>query len=322
MARAIEHPGIFDLQGIELPSRLVEIAGVDTFVYDYGWGKPILFIHGYGDTADGWRKIIPELTKTNRVIAIDLPPFGRSEDPSRLRPVPRLKDFYTDFFTELYKSLKIKKATVVGHSLGGAMALELALEQPDLVDRLVVVAPAGLGAHPPLWWHFIAMLSRPMSALPLTPVDFTPGLVKRGIQGFVERFVVYDRKVNADTIGHLIDMHGTRKNLGKLLSTGKSMIGQYDGTLIERCADMKTPTLGIWGRNDALVPVRHADLFAEATRVVKTKIIDDCGHYPQIEAPDVLTRALKQFIRPRPVKKRSRLQSEPKRSKSRRKSAA
>lgn len=304
MARAVKHPGIFDLEGNELPSRLVEIAGVDTFVYDYGWGDPLLFIHGYGDTADGWRKIVPKLATTNRVIAIDLPPFGRSEDPIRSRPTPQLIEFYREFFPELYKSLGLRRATVIGHSLGGTIALELALERPRLVDRLVVVAPAGLGDHAPYWWHLLAMLSRPMSALPFTPVDFTPQLVKRGIQGFVERFVVYDRKVSGNSIGHLVDMHGSRKNLGKLLSTGRSMISQYDGTLAERCSKLQSPTLGIWGRNDALVPVQHAELLANATKVARSMVIEDCGHYPQIESSSEFIRLLKQFIRPRTARKR------------------
>ena len=301
----VEHPGIVDHRGNELPGRLVEIAGVDTFIYDYGSGRPILFIHGYGDTADGWRMTIPEVITSNRIIAFDLPPFGRSEDPRRTNPTPRLVDFYKEFFVELYERLGLKKATVVGHSLGGTVALELALERPELVDRLVVVAPAGLGKHPPLWWHLIAYMSKPVSALPISPVDFAPRLVRQSVKSFAERLVVHDRSENGDKIRHLIDMHGSRKNLGKLLSAGSSMIGEYDGSLRERCAELKPPTLGIWGRNDALVPVRHSKLLADASPVVKNEVIDSCGHYPQVEHPETFTRTLKQFMRKSRTKKRT-----------------
>ncbi len=301
----VEHPGIVDDRGNELPGRLVEIAGVDTFVYDYGSGSPILFIHGYGDTADGWRMTIPEVITSHRIIAFDLPPFGRSEDPKRTNPTPLLVDFYKEFFLELYEKLGLKKATVVGHSLGGTVALELALDRPELVDRLVVVAPAGLGKHPPLWWYFLAYLSKPMSALPITPVDFAPRLVRQSVKSFAERLVVHNRSENGDKIRHLVNMHGTRKNLGKLLSAGSSMIGEYDGSLRERCAELKPPTLGIWGRNDALVPVRHSNLFAEASPVVRNKVIDNCGHYPQVEHPETFARTLKQFMRKSRTKKRT-----------------
>src|SRR3954453_14615466 len=71
MARRIRHPGLHDARGNELPHRLVEIAGVSAYVADAGDGPPILLIHGYGDTADGWRRVVPGLLKDHRVVALD-----------------------------------------------------------------------------------------------------------------------------------------------------------------------------------------------------------------------------------------------------------
>ena len=78
MPKRIRHPGLHDAKGNELPHRLVDIAGVKTYVADGGDGPPILLIHGYGDTADGWRRVVPGLLKDHRVVALDMPPFGRS----------------------------------------------------------------------------------------------------------------------------------------------------------------------------------------------------------------------------------------------------
>src|ERR671929_1061218 len=118
VSRRPRHPGLHDAQGRELAHRLVDVGGVSTFVVDAGEGPPVLLIHGYGDTADGWRRVIPGLLEGHRVVAVDVPPFGRSGDPG----VARLLDFYKPFFPELLERLDVRCATVIGHSLGGAIS--------------------------------------------------------------------------------------------------------------------------------------------------------------------------------------------------------
>src|SRR5213593_3611185 len=104
MARRIRHPGLHDAKGNELPHRLADIAGVETYVVDAGEGPPILLIHGYGDTADGWRRVVPGLARDHRVIALDMPPFGRS---SNQLPPGKLLDFYDDFVPALFEELEV-----------------------------------------------------------------------------------------------------------------------------------------------------------------------------------------------------------------------
>ena len=160
MSRRLRHPGLHDARGEELPHRLIEVRGVPTFLYDAGEGPPVVLIHGYGDTADGWRRVVPGLLPRHRVVALDVPPFGRSAEPD----VPRLLDFYREFFPELFERLEIESATVIGHSLGGAISLHVALERPGArrppragraggprQGAAVVVAPALPGTGPV--WH-------------------------------------------------------------------------------------------------------------------------------------------------------------------------
>src|SRR5690349_7920815 len=80
MRERARHPGLHDASGNELPHRLMEIQGVSTYVVDAGEGPTVVLIHGYGDTADGWRRIVPNLLRDHRVVALDVPPFGRSDD--------------------------------------------------------------------------------------------------------------------------------------------------------------------------------------------------------------------------------------------------
>src|SRR3954462_10790253 len=121
MRERARHPGLHDASGNALPHRLVEGDGVSTYVVVPGEGPPVLLIHGYGDTADGWRRVVPGLLKDHRVVAIDMPPFGRSGPP----PKGKLLDFYGDFFPTLLDELELETTTVIGHSLGGAVSLRL-----------------------------------------------------------------------------------------------------------------------------------------------------------------------------------------------------
>src|SRR3954454_15515188 len=152
MRERARHPGLHDASGNALPHRLVDVGGVSTYVVDAGEAPPVLLVHGYGDTADGWRRVVPGLLRDHRVIALDVPPFGRSDE---IR-AERLIDFYKEFFPAFFERMGIERATVVGHSLGGAISLHLTLERPELVDRLGLVAPAGLGNAAPWWGHPLA----------------------------------------------------------------------------------------------------------------------------------------------------------------------
>src|SRR5947207_6426394 len=92
--RSACHPGLHDARGRDLAHRLVDAMGVPTYVVDAGEGPPVVLIHGYGDTADGWRRVVPGLLDRHRVIAIDVPPFGRSSAPK----ADKLLDFYKESF--------------------------------------------------------------------------------------------------------------------------------------------------------------------------------------------------------------------------------
>src|SRR5207247_10270057 len=176
MGRSACHPGLHDARGRDLAHGLVDVMGVPTYVVDAGEGPPILLIHGYGDTADGWRRVVPGLVRDHRVIALDMPPFGRS---SNQLTGGKLLDFYDDFVPALLDELEVDRATVVGHSLGGAVALRLACTDPERVERLGLVAPAGLGSAPPWWWNALTARALYAGALSI-PSPLTRPLVKRG----------------------------------------------------------------------------------------------------------------------------------------------
>jgi pimeloyl-ACP methyl ester carboxylesterase len=300
MARAMPHPGLFDACGTCLPGRLLEIAGCETYVVDApaltpGPLPPVVLLHGYGDTADCWRRVLPALQRRRRVIAIDTPPFGRSGMP----PADYEEDLircYEEFFPALFDELEIGSAALVGHSMGGAMALTFALEDSSRVERLVLIAPAGLGDHAPWWWHAIAGRWINWPALLRLPNPVAGPAVRAALRGFLEDRLVHDTRAMGDVIEHFVHLHGGPRELRHLIDTGRALMAGYTGTLLARSADLEAPVLMLWGREDRLAPAEHAQAFGQTVAHARVEVLENCGHYPQLELPARVTAAIREFL--------------------------
>jgi pimeloyl-ACP methyl ester carboxylesterase len=292
LSRRPRHPGLHDSRGEELPHRQIDVLGVSTYVVDVGEGHPIVLLHGYGDTADGWRRVVPGLLPDHRIVAVDIPPFGRSGQP----PDGPLIDLYKKFFPELFDRLGLARATVVGHSLGGAIGLHLTLQRPDLVERLGLVAPAGLGKAPPWWWYLLTGYDVAWKTALAIPSPVTPLLIRQGLRRFLDWRLFHDPRNMRAEIQHLVGMHSTRRDFDRLLAAGRCCIDSYTGTLLEDSSAIEVPMWMVWGRHDGLVPPEHAFAFGELHPDAEVNVFEDCGHYPQIELPSRFNRLLRAWI--------------------------
>jgi 4,5:9,10-diseco-3-hydroxy-5,9,17-trioxoandrosta-1(10),2-diene-4-oate hydrolase len=300
VARAVRHPGLFDACGTCLPGRLLDIAGCETYVVDApapapGPLPPVVLLHGYGDTADCWRRVLPALQRGRRVIAIDTPPFGRSGSP----PAHMEEDLvgcYDEFFPALFDELGIGSAAVVGHSMGGAMALTFALQDPARVERLVLIAPAGLGDRAPWWWHAIAGRWINWPALLRLPNPVARPAVKTALRSFLEDRLVHDARAMGEVIDHFVQLHGGPRELRHLIDTGRALMSGYTGTLLARSAELDAPVMMLWGREDRLAPAEHADAFAQTVAHARVEVLENCGHYPQLELPARVTTVIREFL--------------------------
>jgi pimeloyl-ACP methyl ester carboxylesterase len=229
------------------------------------------------------------------VIAIDTPPFGRSSDP----PAEYREDLiacYEAFFPALFDELEIGSAALVGHSMGGAMALTLALEDPARVERLVLIAPAGLGEHAPWWWHAISGRWVNWPALLRLPNPVARPAVKTALRSFLEDRLVHDTRAMGEVIDHFVHLHGGPRELRHLIETGRALMAGYTGTLLTRSAELSAPVLMLWGREDRLAPSEHAQAFGRVVRDAQVQVLENCGHYPQLELPGRVTRAIREFL--------------------------
>jgi pimeloyl-ACP methyl ester carboxylesterase len=279
----------------------MEVCGCETYVVDSGSGPPVLLLHGWGDTADCWRRIVPQLLRDHRVVAIDIPPLGRSGSPL-LSDGRDLIDFYGEFFPELLERLDLTRTKVIGHSFGGTIALYMALEEPEAVERLVLVAPAGLGEKMPWAWHLIAGTHIRWTEVLRLPHPLSRAAVRIGVRSFLKRRLFYDPRRLQDAVEHLVDMHGGRKELWKLLATGRALIPGYTGTLLRRAGrELQCPVMMITGANDGLIPAQHANAFGRAVPHARVHVLDRCGHYPQVELSSRFNALVSEFLAERVV---------------------
>lgn len=255
----------------------VTVLGSTLGYLEAGSGPVVVLLHGLAGSADEWRPTIAALAPAHRVIAPDLIGFGRSDKPLiAYRPAT-----LTDFLEAQLEALHVTHATIVGNSLGGWIAARLALQRPDLVDRLVLVDSAGLASLPR------SAGTRTMEALRLaSSEDFQ----------WVTRLAFYDQSV------------ATRPAAFAALS---ARIAAGDGYAIDRLVDailrgadtldrdlprLRQPTLIVWGGADRLVPLDQALRFQHAIRGSRSVVLEHCGHMPQIECPEALNARIIEFL--------------------------
>jgi pimeloyl-ACP methyl ester carboxylesterase len=166
-----------------------------------------------------------------------------------------------------------------------------------VVERLVLVAPAGLGERMPWSWHLIAGTHIRWTELLRVPHPLSRAAVRIGIRSFLKRRLFYDPRRLQDAVEHLVDMHGGRKELWKLLAAGRALTHGYTGTLLRRVdRELQCPVMMITGANDGLIPAEHANAFGRAVPHARVHVLDRCGHYPQVELSTRFNALVAEFL--------------------------
>jgi pimeloyl-ACP methyl ester carboxylesterase len=257
-----------------------------------GEGPPVVLLHGFSDSADTWRLLLDGLARHDRAaLAVDLPGFATA-DP--LRPgepiLPQLDGFARAAVEE---AAPRGGAVVVGNSLGGCLALRLA-EHGDLdVAGVVPVAPAGLDMAR---WFMLLERDPVVRWLLAAPVPLPSAVVKRAVAEAYRRLAfrkpaAIDPKVTATFASHI----ASREVAARTLATGRRLLPELrDPFDLERVG---CPVLLVWGRHDLLVFQTGADRVLGTVPESALEVIEDCGHCPQVEAPERLLELLIDFPR-------------------------
>jgi pimeloyl-ACP methyl ester carboxylesterase len=274
------------LAGAGLEARFATVDGVRVRYVRRGQGPPVVLLHGFASFLYTWKDVMPALAERHDVVAIDLPGFGASDQPADLT-----FDVLPRAVLGVMEEIGWSRASLVGNSLGGAVALVVAARHPDRVERLVLVDAAGFNLRPADRPAMVRLVSHPaaeavVSRLPLRRLLVTLGLR----QVFAD-----DAKVTPERIDAYLAVAARPGTLAAVRSLSASSTLSPDE--VERMVEeIRAPTLVVWGREDRWIPVDHADRFVAALRDGRKAVLAACGHMPQEEQPAAVARLLAEFL--------------------------
>jgi len=257
-----------------------------------GSGPAVLLVHGIGDSSDTWRPVLENLAKDHTVIAPDLLGHGRSEKPRADYTIGG----YANGMRDLLSVLEVERATVVGHSLGGGVAAQFAYQFPERCERLVLVGSGGLGrtVSPLLRVAAVPGAEALMPLLGLPPVKLF-SRIGAGILRMFHTSLGRDAEEILAVFDALPDTEARRAIL-RTLRSGVDWRGQVITMLDRAYLAGGVPTLIVWGRRDAIIPLGHARLAHLAFPDSEVVVFDEAGHFPHHTDPPRFARVVREFV--------------------------
>jgi pimeloyl-ACP methyl ester carboxylesterase len=250
----------------KIHSQKIKVNGRDVRYYTAGQGEPLVVIHGGAGDARTWLKNIEALANNYKVYIPDLPGFGGSQPLDGDYYVPELTEFVESFA----ENLGLQHYYLVGHSIGGGIALSCALKSPQKVKKLVLVSSLCLGKEIALWVRVLTLPMRVTTAVLMALFRIIGWLVKALL-------------IPIDLV---LPTSRARVHLGRSITTFK----EQTLVLANRLSELVMPTLVVWGAKDEIVPVRHAYAAAQVIPDCQLKVFAGCGH-------DVHRDKLREFSR-------------------------
>ncbi len=251
----------------------------------------MVLIHGLAGNSRTWKDVMPALAKHYDVIAPDLLGHGQSAKP--------MGDYslgaHASGLRDLLLTLGVPHATIVGHSFGGGVAMQLAYQHPEMCDRLVLVGSGGLGRE--VSW-LLRLVTLPLAEQTM-PIIFQRRLADAGIS--VSRFL-HRRGLSAPHLSEMLQSYVSlagaenRKAFVRTIRTVIEPGGQTVSALDRLYLAAHVPTMIVWGANDQIIPVAHAHAAHEAIPGSRLEVLPDLGHFVQTQAPERFVEVLLDFL--------------------------
>jgi pimeloyl-ACP methyl ester carboxylesterase len=275
-----------------LERRTIELHGHPVSYRLGGSGPLLVLIHGITSSSRTWERVLPALADHFTVLAPDLLGHGESAKPRGDYSLGA----YASGIRDLMVALGHPRATVVGHSLGGGIAMQLAYQFPERVERLVLVNSGGLGREvnlmlraatlpgseyvlpllcAPALADAVRAVGRVMGAIGLRPGADLTGM----LEGFASLSAVDARRAFLHTARSIIDIGGQRVSARDRLYLASGM-----------------PTLIVWGENDPMIPVAHGRAAHAEMPGSRLEVFPDAGHFPFNDDPLRFARVLREFL--------------------------
>jgi 2-hydroxy-6-oxonona-2,4-dienedioate hydrolase len=239
-------------------------------------GVPLLLLHGLGGSIESWNNNINFLSTKFRIIALDLPGFGLSDKPKISYSIK----FYVNFLEKFIQRIKLNHLFIIGSSLGGHIAVEFTLKNRKMVDKLILLSPAG---------------SLPKSFKGTRELKRYIRIVNARSSEEISRILISidNSMVNrsyAESMYERLSLPGAKQAFISALK-GSARAQRYNNQLEK----IDTSMLLIWGKKDRLIPLKFIRPFMEHgnSRII---IIENCGHRPHVENPRLFNKVVKDFL--------------------------
>ena len=282
-----------DWRQVDWASHLHRVeVGQDSLTYvdlGEGEGNPVVFVHGLGGQWQNFIETLPRIAQERRVLALDLPGFGSSEMPAGGEISIQEYGKVVDGFCEV---LGLERVALVGNSMGGFIAAEVTIQNPERVERLVLISAAGITSsnilHAPT--RLIGRVAKVVTAA--TTVSHHRRMSSRPVTRHVALALVarHPCKLRADAAWEgLIKGAGRDGFEAALMASVK-----YDYR--DRLEEIECPTLIIWGENDSVISVEDAHEYERLISDSRKTVMEDTGHVPMMERPRAVNDVVLEFL--------------------------
>jgi pimeloyl-ACP methyl ester carboxylesterase len=257
-----------------------------------GSGPVLVLVHGIGDSSETWRPVIPRLAERWTVIAPDLLGHGQSDKPRADYSIGG----FANGLRDLLVLLGIPSATLVGHSLGGGVALQFAYQYPERCARLVLVSSGGLGSEvTPL----LRIASLPGAELAIVLSTLWPVRAPAAVLGRALTLLRLLDRADVDEIASVWSGLRDPATRGAFLRTLRGVVDVRGQSVTSRdrlYLAQSLPTLLVWGENDPIVPVAHAREVADELPGVRLEVVPGAGHMPHHTDPERFAGLVTEFL--------------------------
>jgi 4,5:9,10-diseco-3-hydroxy-5,9,17-trioxoandrosta-1(10),2-diene-4-oate hydrolase len=270
--------------------KYINASGINTRYWSMGeQGGSFLLVHGFGASVEIWQHNMSALSTDHRVYALDLVGFGHSYKPN-ITYTPSTFIRHLDTFIT---AMNIERLNLVGLSMGGGISIMYTLAYPEKVDKLILVDSAGLGKE--------LILSMRLMSLPIIGELMTKPSRKMAYLFF--KPAVLDSRILkgefTETYYRLFSLPGAQQAMLKVLRSVCTIFGPRKDALQNTMFNLDkitAPTLIIWGKQDAVLPVKHAYFAKERIPNAHLHIFEQCGHMPNFEKPEEFNRVVSEFL--------------------------
>lgn len=277
-----------------IPINTVLVHGQRIAYLDVGTGPPVILIHGFGGSMWQWEHQQHALSQHFRTLTLDLPGSGLSDKPD----IEYLPDQMLDFCIGFMDALQIPHATLVGNSMGAALAIGMTLTHPTRVDKLVLIS--GLPSQVMAKLTSRSFRQALESRAPSWVVSFGNWLFGRLVTDSVLKEIVHDHTLLTPAVIERSNQNRRRPGIIKPIMAVRNALPSWESDFAPRLSSITHPTMIIWGEHDRVFPLAVGEELHNRIRGSTFVRIPKAGHMPQWEQPDLVNRSVIAYIQPSP----------------------